>query len=1725
MKGKGKRLAALLTLLVLTFSSVLVVNADSSTKLIKRSTTISSNDEYHHVEVSVAADTEDRASFDLTVKRANDSFDLYNLVTITPTSNTDNGITTIDVAWAPSVANFISNSPAFAEDPDYVTPVALGAYTIEQNLTQAQREAAIATAKAAKEKKVIALVNAMKAEYADSTNKSQTAIGQLTSIAHVDGSTVEAKINSNEALNSLGGSVVVEATGAVNSAAWSNTYRISGVPFGLYFIDATNPARASGGGYQPVVVDLVPEQTGPSGHWYIDTDKTATLKNEAITVDKKINSAESDIIREGEIVSFSVEFDIPLYTKTNDTFDFTDLSAFDDMSQGYTLIATSATLTFFDANGREYHPVAALTGDSYGNKTASDMNGTYTATLIGYSYPVYYSEDAVQKAYFYITEDSAAQISVWVNNGGKLTSIQMSKTKNANGTYSFSPNDLNNINNQLNADNQIPTAYITTTNAAKFTISDKPKSLISIDFDYAKLMNEATYDNVLDPPNTSYPQDPEFTIPSKVKILYDAIFNDSAYLGNDDNTNKVTVYYIEDTTGTTGEISDEVVGWTYGANIVKVDGTAFEEYEKLSAEERAQKLAEGETPYLEGAVFDVYRLDTIYCGGSKYANSSEAPVEASYGDFVFYDDPTYPVTSIESNSSTTRYSESTGQYSALLTKAIKYELTQKMGITDPTAIRNTIGQALMSLGTYETAAKFTNKYDYSAIYAAGQLQKLHDEIGGNILLDYIIPKATTREGEGVTDWDESTDFASGFVVYVPKWVSEGECAMHSGGHWHLEAYSLFWADTTSVANEDGVLLTGFDPNQYLMVEKTAPAGGYNKLNTAIYFEVNQYTNEEYTNNGNSYSGFTSDTYENSEGEQVTDNNQDGIYHFTIKNYTGLTLPSTGGIGTLLFTLIGVIVMAGAIIFIIARRKKIANAAAFMSIMLMLAAAFTTPALTAHAATTISLGNSEGLTTGVQKAEQFGTAVFTVHLRDVNDELTAYQIGTVEYDDQNKVWSDLVWVDNLYATLGNYSLDTGNEDIPSTPLLFTQLPAKEQADFLNWVYDTKDKSGIGGTNKVPANKFNKVTNSQTGETYMTISGVQYGMYLIKGTNTTLGRDYSVLTLSAAPELQGPMGVYYLTGDLEATLKYADVTVDKHINGGDYDVVRTGETVKFEIAGEVPNYYPIVDGLVLTKEDGDAYTNYDWNANYKFSITDDMSQAFALVPGTFNIHLNTQGKDVEEGWVEPNENLYTTLIASPYSTETGEGVIWFKDSTDKDGNFIVKYAKQNNTGNAWDITWYVYNEEEGSIVSIATSSATTAAQVTAAPDQAVISAYQTATGKESVGTVARATGKNIFAISFDYSKMVELDESGNWTPKYKYVGLTYDAVVTDECKPGSTENTNTVHLWYRSDIAGHYTPVDDVVNAYTYALRLTKTDGAADPVKYLLGAQFKLYKEAFVYAPDSTLLGEGDNAETIFAAEPSADTWSKYSFKEYADNGEFQDASQPDVPVGTVNQVADTALNTLDLVESADFGNGLNSYFRYIEAPAGTDGLDFAHYNVVVYKQMALSDQFGVDSTGADYQTVDGNVIFSVDTEEGVLIDGLEDASYVLIETQQPQGYNALTEAMRFEINRLSAEQHAMQENAAYDSDIIFYSANRVDPTQEGIVDAVALTEENEEGQQVINYYQGYSDGIYGINVKNYQGLTLPSTGGMGTLLFTIIGFTVMAIVIVFIVARRKKDAYM
>ena len=60
--------------------------------------------------------------------------------------------------------------------------------------------------------------------------------------------------------------------------------------------------------------------------------------------------------------------------------------------------------------------------------------------------------------------------------------------------------------------------------------------------------------------------------------------------------------------------------------------------------------------------------------------------------------------------------------------------------------------------------------------------------------------------------------------------------------------------------------------------------------------------------------------------QYDDNNNvtDGIYDIVVQNFKGLVLPSTGGIGTMIFTVIGILIMTGAIAIILVKSKKRKN---------------------------------------------------------------------------------------------------------------------------------------------------------------------------------------------------------------------------------------------------------------------------------------------------------------------------------------------------------------------------------------------------------------------------------------------------------------------------------------------------------------------------------------------------------------------------------------------------------------------------------------------------------------------------------------------------------------------------------------------------------------------------------------------------------------------------------
>ena len=121
------------------------------------------------------------------------------------------------------------------------------------------------------------------------------------------------------------------------------------------------------------------------------------------------------------------------------------------------------------------------------------------------------------------------------------------------------------------------------------------------------------------------------------------------------------------------------------------------------------------------------------------------------------------------------------------------------------------------------------------------------------------------------------------------------------------------------------------------------------------------------------------------------------------------------------------------------------------------------------------------------------------------------------------------------------------------------------------------------------------------------------------------------------------------------------------------------------------------------------------------------------------------------------------------------------------------------------------------------------------------------------------------------------------------------------------------------------------------------------------------------------------------------------------------------------------------------------------------------------------------------------ITSVATENGVIVKGLDEGNYILMETKAPAGYNALAEDILFTIAKIDDETAELQFNGSLC----------------GFFDGY------DESKQLIE------NGIATLRVLNFKGLTLPSTGGAGILLFTIIGIAIMSTALVLMVVRQRK----
>lgn len=153
----------------------------------------------------------------------------------------------------------------------------------------------------------------------------------------------------------------------------------------------------------------------------------------------------------------------------------------------------------------------------------------------------------------------------------------------------------------------------------------------------------------------------------------------------------------------------------------------------------------------------------------------------------------------------------------------------------------------------------------------------------------------------------------------------------------------------------------------------------------------------------------------------------------------------------------------------------------------------------------------------------------------------------------------------------------------------------------------------------------------------------------------------------------------------------------------------------------------------------------------------------------------------------------------------------------------------------------------------------------------------------------------------------------------------------------------------------------------------------------------------------------------------------------------------------------------------------------------------------FKKVAINNGVFTQGSTGEYDT-----LISVGNEKGITTHGLKDGKYVLVETKAPSGYNELAEDIYFEINRLTEQEEQLKTT---DKSLKWFREQSDNYSAEDPETAV------------IN-----QNACITIDVYNYQGLVLPSTGGMGILLFIIIGTTVMGTVIVIILNRRRTQEF-
>lgn len=248
-------------------------------------------------------------------------------------------------------------------------------------------------------------------------------------------------------------------------------------------------------------------------------------------------------------------------------------------------------------------------------------------------------------------------------------------------------------------------------------------------------------------------------------------------------------------------------------------------------------------------------------------------------------------------------------------------------------------------GTGTTSVDFNLEFDYSKIKNYDKIRVVYTATANSNI--YVVGQNSNTTGNQNTayldynnnpyevtpiSWKNAENTATVYTygIKVNKVDDEGQAL--SGAKFTLSAnangdtpiefvgsngtYCKATSDETGVTeievDSNGLLtLSGLDAGTYYLTETKAP-GGYNKLSAPILVEIKDLKNGIADAEPKGPNGKPEYTPANRAETEAND----GYVPLTVVNSKGFTLPSTGGMGTVLFTTIGIVLMGGGLVLLL-----------------------------------------------------------------------------------------------------------------------------------------------------------------------------------------------------------------------------------------------------------------------------------------------------------------------------------------------------------------------------------------------------------------------------------------------------------------------------------------------------------------------------------------------------------------------------------------------------------------------------------------------------------------------------------------------------------------------------------------------------------------------------------------------------------------------------------------